>query len=88
MNDLQILQRNPRKVLESLRLGEVERIELAVDQITDFVSDETTDVFMIYGLRGGLIDELSESFPDPRKECEITVKQILSASECEGVIIR
>ena len=26
------------------------------------------------------MDELSKSFPDPRKECEITVKQILSAS--------
>ena len=59
-------------MLESLRLGEVERIEQAVDQITD--------EFMIYGLRGGLIDELSSSFPDPREEEEITVKQILSAS--------
>ena len=72
MHEIQILRSNPRKVLESLRLGEVESIELAVDQITD--------EFMIYGLRGGLIDELSRSFPDPRKECEITVKQILSAS--------
>lgn len=59
-------------MLESLNLGVVESIELAVDQITD--------EFMIYGIRGGLIDELSESFPDPREECEITVKQILSAS--------
>lgn len=67
-------------MLESLKLGEVESIELAVDQITDFVSDETTDDFMIYGLRGGLIDELSSSFPDPRREEEITTKQILSAS--------
>ena len=72
MNDIQILQRNPRKVLECLKHGEIEAIELAVDQVTD--------EFMIYGLRGGLIDELSSSFPDPRKECEITVKQILSAS--------
>ncbi|MHA2313658.1 MAG: transposase [Candidatus Thorarchaeota archaeon] len=72
MNELQILKQNPKKVLESLNLGEIERMELAVEQITD--------EFMIYGLRGGLIDELSVSFPDPRKECEITVKQILSAS--------
>ena len=72
MNELQILKRNPRKVLESLKQGEVESIELAVDQITDD--------FMIYGLRGGLIDELSSSFPDPRREEEITAKQILSAS--------
>jgi len=49
------------------------RIEFAVEQITD--------EFMIYGIRGGLIDELSNSFPDPRKECEITTKQILSAIE-------
>jgi hypothetical protein len=72
MNEIQILKRNPRKVLESLKQGEVESIELAVDQITDD--------FMIYGLRGGLIDELSSSFPDPRREPEITAKQILSAS--------
>jgi hypothetical protein len=72
MNELQILKQNPSKVLESLKLGIVDSIELAVDQITD--------EFMIYGLRGGLIDELSESFPDPREECEITVKQILTAS--------
>ena len=72
MNELQIIKQNPRKVLESLKQGEVDSIETAVDQITD--------EFMIYGLRGGLVDELSSSFPDPREECEITIKQILSAS--------
>ena len=72
MNDIQILKQHAKKVLESLKSGSIERMELAVEQITD--------EFMIYGLRGGLIDELSMSFPDPRKECEITVKQILSAS--------
>ncbi len=35
MNEIQILKRNPSKVLESLKQGEVESIELAVDQITD-----------------------------------------------------
>jgi len=72
MNEIQILERDPRKVLDSLKQGAVESIELAVDQITD--------EFMIYGLRGGLIDELSSSFPDPRREEEITTKQILTAS--------
>lgn len=72
MNDIQILKENTEKVLESLKLGEIERMEFSVEQITDD--------FMIYGLRGGLIDELSSSFPDPRKECEITTRQILSAS--------
>ena len=72
MHDIQILQQHPNKVLDGLKRGEIERMELAVDQITD--------EFMIYGLRGGLIDDLSRSFPDPRKECEITFKQILSAS--------
>jgi len=72
MNDIQIIKQNPKQVLDALKLGEIERIEFAVEQITD--------EFMIYGLRGGLIDELSKSFPDPRKECEITTKQILSAS--------
>lgn len=72
MHDIQILQQHPKKVLESLNRGEIERMELAVEQITD--------EFMVYGLRGGLIDALSKSFPDSRKECEITVKEILSAS--------
>jgi hypothetical protein len=72
MNEIQILKQYPKKVLESLKVGSIERMELAVEQITD--------EFMIYGLRGGLIDDLSRSFPDPRKECEITVKQILCAS--------
>jgi hypothetical protein len=72
MHDIQILKQNPKQVLDALKLGKIERMELAVEQITD--------EFMIYGLRSGLIDELSKSFPDPRKECEITTKQILSAS--------
>ena len=72
MRDIEILNQQPRKVLEKLKLGQVDSIEYGVEQITD--------EFMIYGLRGGLIDDLSKSFPDPRKECEITVKQILCAS--------
>ena len=72
MRDIQILQQEPKKVLSKLKLGEVDSIEYAVDQITD--------EFMIYGIRSGLIDELSKSFPDPREECEITVRQILCAS--------
>jgi hypothetical protein len=72
MHNIQILRQNPEKVLDSLKQGKIEKMELAVDQVTD--------EFMLYGLRGGLIDELAGSFPDPRKECEITIKQILSAS--------
>lgn len=72
MHDIQILQQHPKNILDSLNCGQIERMELAVEQITD--------EFMIFALRGGLMDALSKSFPDSRKECEITVKQILSAS--------
>ena len=41
MHDIQILQQHPKKVLESLSRGEIERMELAVEQITD--------EFMVYG---------------------------------------
>ncbi len=41
MHDIQILQQHPKKVLESLNRGEIERMELAVEQITD--------EFMVYG---------------------------------------
>ncbi len=43
--------------MDKLKLGEVDSIEYGVEQITDD--------FMIHGLRGGLIEELSKSFPDP-----------------------
>lgn len=72
MRDIEILNQEPGEVLDKLKLGQVDSIEYGVEQITD--------EFMIYGLRGGLIDELSKSFPDPGKECEITCKQILCAS--------
>ncbi len=72
MRNIEILTQQPKKVLDKLQLGEIDSIEYGVEHITD--------EFMIYGLRGGLIDELSKSFPDPRKECEITSKQILCAS--------
>ena len=94
MNDIQILGRNQAKVLERLKLGEIDSMELAVDQVTDDfmlygflcfgyrVARETYCALAIasHGKRSGLIDELASSFPDPRKECEITIKQILSAS--------
>jgi len=49
MNDIQIIKQNSKKVLDALKIGEIERIEFAVEQITD--------EFMIYGIRGGLIDD-------------------------------
>ena len=64
MRNIEILTQQPKEVLDKLQLGEIDSIEYGAEQITD--------EFMIYGLRGGLIDELRKSFPDPRKECEIT----------------
>jgi Transposase DDE domain len=72
MKDIQIIYQNSKKILEDLGCGQVDAIENAVDQITD--------EFIIYGLRGGLIDKLSKNFPDPRREEEISTKLILTAS--------
>jgi hypothetical protein len=72
MRELQIIYQNQEKIIKKLNTGDVDAIELSVEQMTD--------EFMIYGLRSGLIDELSKTFPDPRKEEEISTKQILSAS--------
>ncbi len=72
MKELQIIYENQEKIIGKLNTGDVDAIELAVEQ--------ATDEFMIYGLRSGLIDELSDTFPDPRKEEEISIKIILSAS--------
>ena len=66
MNDIQIIKQNPKKVLEEsvekFKLVEIERTELAVEQITD--------EFLIYGLRSGLVDELSNTFPE-RQEMSV-----------------
>ncbi len=72
MRELQIIYQNQEKIIKKLNTGDVDAIELSVEQMTD--------EFMIYGLRSGLIDELSQTFPDPRKEEEISTKLILSAS--------
>ena len=72
MRELQIIYQNQEKIIKKLSTGDVDAIELSVEQMTD--------EFMIYGLRSGLIDELSQTFPDPRKEEEISTKLILSAS--------
>jgi hypothetical protein len=72
MREVQIIYQNQEKIIKKLNTGDVDAIELSVEQITD--------EFMIYGLRSGLIDELSKTFPDPRKEEEISTKLILSAS--------
>ncbi len=72
MREIQIVYQNQEKITKKLNTGDVDAIELAVEQITD--------EFMLYGLRSGLIDELSDTFPDPRNEEEISTKLILSAS--------
>ena len=72
MREIEILYPDMEKVLESLNHGQVDAIEEAVEQITD--------EFMIYGLRGCLIEKLSRGFPDPRREEEISTKVILTAS--------
>lgn len=46
-----------KKIVKNLNTGDVDAIELAIEQITD--------EFMIYGSCSDLIDELSRTFPDP-----------------------
>jgi len=46
MHNIQILRQNPGKVPDSLNQGKIEKMELAVEQLTD--------EFKIYGLRGGM----------------------------------
>jgi len=53
MKELQIIFQNEEKITKKLNTGDVDAIELAVEQVTD--------EFMIYGLRSGLIDELSNT---------------------------
>ena len=59
MRNIEILNRQPREVLDKLKSGEVDSIEYGVEQITD--------EFMIYGIRGGLIEELSKASQIPER---------------------
>jgi len=66
------LKNDPEVVLEALRRGEVSTIDVAAEQVPDF--------FLTYAIESSVLDQLAQSFPDPRRQQpEIPVRFLLGA---------
>ena len=72
VSPLLLLEENPEAVLAALREGWIDHLGLAGDQVTD--------EHVGYALRRGLLAECAAAFPDPRREPEIPIAVLLTAS--------
>jgi hypothetical protein len=69
---LRYLPHEPDQVLAALRQGQISTIVPATEQVPDF--------FVHYALESGLLEQLTASFPDPRKQQpEIAMRLLLAA---------
>lgn len=72
MSVLTYLPDQPNQVLEALRQGNINAIEVA--------GEEIPDLFLHYAIDSGLLEALAKSFPDPRKQQpEIGIYLLLAA---------
>ena len=72
MTTLHYLSHRPDEVLDALRRGEIVALETATEELTDF--------FVLYALESGLLDQLADTFPDPRRQQpEIPMRLLLAA---------
>jgi Transposase DDE domain len=69
---LRFLTDNPVVVLERLRQGDIDSMDWAADQVTDF--------HLLYALESGLLDRCAQAFPDPRGTPEIPIRVLLAAA--------
>jgi hypothetical protein len=69
---LLFLRENASAVMDALRQGRVDSMEVAGDLITD--------LHVLYALRSGLLAECAAAFPDPRVDPEIPMVVLLTAS--------
>ena len=72
MSALSYLTNRPDEVLEAVRRGEIIALETAVEELPD--------LFVMHALDSGLLDNLADSFPDPRKNPEIPMRIVLAAA--------
>ena len=72
MTTLHYLSHRPDEVLDALRCGEIVALETATEELPDF--------FLLYALESGLLDQLADTFPDPRhQQPEIPMRLLLAA---------
>jgi hypothetical protein len=69
---LRLLTENPVVVLERLRQGFIDSLEV--------VEDRFTDLHLLYALRSGLLDRCAAGFPDPRYASQVPIRVLLAAS--------
>lgn len=66
-----LLTHDPPQVLRALDEGRLAGVATA--------EEEETDQFLLFAQRSGLLASLGQSFPDPRRQCEVPAKAILLA---------
>jgi Transposase DDE domain len=66
-----LLTHNPTQVLQALDEGRLSGLCTA--------GEEETDQFLLFAQRCGLLATLGQTFPDPRKQCEVPAAAILLA---------
>jgi hypothetical protein len=71
MESIKLWARNGAAVRQAIELGELAHIETA--------SEELTDEFLLFAIESGLLQSWAGSFPDPRREPEMTMGTILPA---------
>jgi hypothetical protein len=72
MTTLHYLSHRPDEVLDALRRGEIVALETATEEMPDF--------FLLYAIESGLLDQLADTFPDPRQQQpEIPMRLLLAA---------
>jgi hypothetical protein len=72
MTTLHYLSHRPNEVLDALQCGEIVALETATEELPDF--------FLLYALESGLLDQLADTFPDPRQQQpEIPMRLLLAA---------
>src|SRR5215468_1938946 len=71
MDAIKLWARNGDAVRQAIELGELVHLDTA--------SEELTDEFLLFAIESGLLQRWARSFPDPRREPEITMEVILPA---------
>jgi hypothetical protein len=71
METIKLWARNGEAVRQAIELGELVHLDTA--------SEELTDEFLLFAIQSGLLSKWAETFPDPRREPEISMEVILAS---------
>ena len=78
MTTLHYLTHRPDEVLDALRRGEIVALETATEEMPDF--------FLLYAIESDLLDQLADTFPDPRQQQPEIPMRLLLAGEWQATL--